>query len=172
MAGIHPIQAEGPRGIPRLAPSEEVDRIWIADPAGHVIDGGGEEQDRKNLAGFSGFRAAEILEIEGIARADPLEDLGREHAFTWVCDFRQVVGKQGQARQPHPLRKPFRIRILRQSRDSAQRAWRSGLAKAVRIQDGSREESPREHFKEGSADHGGRVFCQNGRRGGTNSGGG
>ena len=67
MVDAHPIQAEGPRGIPGQAPSEEVNRIRVADPAGHVIDGGGEEQDRKDLAGFSRFRAAEIVEIEGIA---------------------------------------------------------------------------------------------------------
>lgn len=95
MADAHPIQAEGPRGIPGQVPSEEVNRIRMAAPAGHVIDGGVEEQDRKDLAGISGFRAAEILEIEGIARADLLENLGRELAFTRVCDFRQVVGKQG-----------------------------------------------------------------------------
>lgn len=94
MADAHPIQAEGPWGIPGQAPSEEVNRIRMADPAGHVISGG-EEQDWKDLAGFPRFRAAEILEIEGIARADPLENLGRELAFARVCDFRQVVGKQG-----------------------------------------------------------------------------
>jgi hypothetical protein len=67
MTDANPIQAEGPRGIPGLAPCEEVDRTLITAPARHVIDGGGEEQDRKDLAGFSGFRAAEIPEIERIA---------------------------------------------------------------------------------------------------------
>ena len=122
MASAHPIQAKCPRGIARQAPSEEVDRIRVANPAWYIIDRGGEEQNRKDLAVFSGFRAAKILEIEGIARADPLEDLGREFAFTRVRNFRQVVGKHGQARQSHPLRKPFRIRRLRKRRNSACRA--------------------------------------------------
>ena len=68
-------------GIPEHAPSQEVDRIRLAHFPPEAIDHGGEKQDRKDLAGFAGFRATEILEIEGIARADPLEDLGNEFPF-------------------------------------------------------------------------------------------
>ena len=81
MACTDPIQAEGPGGIPEQAPSQEVDRIRLAYSARQIINCGGEKQDWKDLTGFAGFRASEILEIEGIARADPLEDLVREFPF-------------------------------------------------------------------------------------------
>ena len=113
MGCADPVHAEGPGGIPRQALGQEVDRIRVAHSARQSIDRGGEKQDRKDLAGFAGFRSAEILENEGIARADPLEDLGREFPLMRIRDFRQVLRKDRNTGQAQPLCKPFWIRISR-----------------------------------------------------------
>ena len=113
MACADSVQAEGPGGIPQQAPGQEVHRIRLAHSARQIIDRGGEKQDRKDLAGFAGLRASEILEIEGIARADPLKDLGNEFPFMRIRNFRQILRKDRYTWQSQPLRKPFWIRISR-----------------------------------------------------------
>lgn len=88
--GLHPVEPEGSGRIAGLAPCKEVERIWIARAAGLIIKGGGEDQNRKDAAEFSGFRTAKVLEIERTAGADSLEDQGGKVTFLRIGDLRQV----------------------------------------------------------------------------------
>ena len=154
--GLHPVEAEGSGRIAGLTPGEEVERIWIARAAGHVIEGGGEDQDRKDAAEFSGFGTAGVVEIKGAARADMLEDQGGEAAFLRIGDLRQVSRNHRQPWKTQPLLKPFWVGgiVGREKwyrfRDRVGAFWGKPLMPA---DPGERDSG--EKLEEGAADHGG-----------------
>ena len=61
---LYAVESEGSWRISDRAPRDGVVRVWTARAGWHAIWGDVGEKDGKKLAGFSGFKTSQVVEIE------------------------------------------------------------------------------------------------------------